>query len=151
MQDGNKLFAVIDTNVLVSSLFSLDGMSCPAIVIRAILEGTVIPLYNDEILQEYREVLSRPIFPFTSLQVEAVIGAFRDFGRDMDRVKIVEEIFPDPDDVVFYEVKMSVDDAYLVTGNIKHFPQKPFVVTPTEMAKILAEKGLLPGDDYLDQ
>ena len=24
---------------------------------------------------------------------------------------------------MFYEVKMSKDDAYLVTGNIKHFPK----------------------------
>ena len=146
MQDESKLYAVIDTNVIVSSLFSLDGTSCPAIVIRAILTGTITPLYNDEILQEYREVLSRPKFPFTSLQIEAIIGAFRDFGRDTNRVKVMEEIFPDSDDVVFYEVKMSVDDAYLVTGDIRHFPQKPFVVTPTEMAKILAEKGLLPSE-----
>jgi hypothetical protein len=29
------------------------------------------------------------------------------------------------------------DDAYLVTGNKKHFPQKPIVVTPAEMLKIL--------------
>lgn len=145
MQDGNKLFAVIDTNVIVSSLFSLDGTSSPAIVIKAILEGAITPLFNDEILQEYREVLSRPKFPFTSLQVEAMINAFRDFGHDTNRVRITEEVFPDPDDIVFYEVKMSVEDAYLVTGNIKHFPKKPFVVTPTQMVQILAEKGLLPG------
>lgn len=145
MQDGNKLFAVIDTNVIVSSLFSLDGTSSPAIVIKAILEGSITPLFNDEILQEYREVLSRPKFPFTNLQIETVIRAFRDFGHDTNRVRITEEVFPDPDDIVFYEVKMSVEDAYLVTGNIKHFPKKPFVVTPTQMVQILAEKGLLPG------
>ncbi len=45
--------------------------------------------------------------------------------------------FPDPKDVVFYEVALSKEDAYLVTGNIKHFPKKPFVVTPAEMLAIL--------------
>ena len=35
------------------------------------------------------------------------------------------------------EVTLSKDDAYLVTGNIKHFPKKPFVVTPAEMVEIL--------------
>ena len=30
-------------------------------------------------------------------------------------------------------------DAYLVTGNIKHFPVKPYVVTPKEMLEILNE------------
>lgn len=29
------------------------------------------------------------------------------------------------------------EDAYLVTGNLKHFPTKPFVVTPREMLDIL--------------
>ncbi len=48
-----------------------------------------------------------------------------------------QEHFPDPKDVVFYEVALSKDDAYLVTGNKKHFPQKPIVVTPAEMLEIL--------------
>lgn len=30
----------------------------------------------------------------------------------------------------------SKDDAYLVTGNIKHFPQEPFIVTPRELLDI---------------
>lgn len=52
--------------------------------------------------------------------------------------------FPDPKDTVFYEVVMErrkTDDAYLVTGNLKHFPVKPFVVTPRQMLDlILSEK-----------
>ena len=40
---------------------------------------------------------------------------------------------------VFYEVALSVDDSYLVTGNTKHFPKKPFVVTPAEMLQIIHE------------
>ena len=55
----------------------------------------------------------------------------------------VKEHFPDPKDVVFYEVAMSKEDAYLVTGNKKHFPNKPIVVTPAEMVEILKEQGLL--------
>ena len=50
----------------------------------------------------------------------------------------------DPKDVVFYEVIMEGrkehDDAYLVTGNIKHFPIKSFVVTPKEMLDIMHKK-----------
>lgn len=47
------------------------------------------------------------------------------------------ESFPDSDDAVFYEVALSKEDAFLVTGNIKHFPKKPIVVTPAEMLEIL--------------
>ncbi|MBQ9157285.1 MAG: hypothetical protein IJ137_10955 [Eubacterium sp.] len=56
----------------------------------------------------------------------------------------MKENLPDPKDVVFYAVTMEArkaDDAYLVTGNIKHFPLKPFVVTPREMLTILENKG----------
>lgn len=48
-----------------------------------------------------------------------------------------EEEFPDPKDAVFYEVALSKDDAYLITGNTKHFPRTPIVVTPAEMLEIL--------------
>ena len=45
------------------------------------------------------------------------------------------------DDAVFYEVALSKEDAYLVTGNTKHFPKSPIVVTPAEMLDIiLSEK-----------
>ena len=54
-----------------------------------------------------------------------------------------DEFFPDPKDVVFYEVALSKEDAYLVTGNTKHFPKKPIVVTPAEMLEILQREGIL--------
>ena len=38
---------------------------------------------------------------------------------------------------MFYEVALSEEDAYLVTGNTKHFPKSPIVVTPAEMVKLL--------------
>ena len=47
---------------------------------------------------------------------------------------------PDPKNLVFYEVVMEArkgKDASLVTGNIKHFPKKPFIVTPREMLDII--------------
>ena len=143
MQDVVKIYAVIDTNVVVSSLFSLDGKSSPAIVINAILQGAITPLYNDEILAEYVNVLTRPKFPFTNLMVNSVLSTIREYGINTQKADIDGIIFPDPDDVVFYEVKMSVDDAYLVTGNIKHFPKNRKVVTPAEMVVILSEKGLV--------
>jgi len=45
------------------------------------------------------------------------------------------------DDLVFYEVVMEKrdDDAYLITGNTKHFPVCNFIVTPSEMIQILEQ------------
>ena len=45
-------------------------------------------------------------------------------GIHLDRTKS-EDVFPDPKDVVFYEVALSKEGSYLVTGNIKHFPKSP--------------------------
>lgn len=63
-------------------------------------------------------------------------------GVPAQRVKSTEN-FPDPKDIVFYEVALSKEDAFLVTGNKKHFPKKPIVVTPAEMLEILQHKEIL--------
>lgn len=141
MKEETRIYAVIDTNVLVSSLFSSDGSSSPARVVRSVLAGIITPIYNDEIIEEYKDVLSRDKFKFPCYLVEDLISVFTDYGLETSRTKS-EESFPDNDDVVFYEVAMSVENAYLVTGNIKHFPQKSCVVTPSQMVEILNEKGL---------
>lgn len=46
------------------------------------------------------------------------------------------ETLPDPKDVVFYEIALSKEGSFLVTGNTKHFPHSPIVVTPAEMLEI---------------
>lgn len=137
---GKKIFAVIDTNVLVSSLFSPDGSSNPSRVIAAVLHGLITPLYNHEIIEEYRDVLSRDKFNFKSSLVDDLISVFTSFGLYTDRTDCGKEFFPDRDDIVFYEIAMSVKDSYLVTGNLKHFPKKCFVVTPAQMMDILRQQ-----------
>ena len=136
--EKNKVFAVIDTNVIVSALLSRNNKeSNTSRVFEAILDGRITPLYNEEILDEYKEVLGRSKFPFYKEDVEMVEILMVAVGLKIGRTTSFEGVFPDPKDVVFYEVTLSKDDAYLVTGNIKHFPRKPFVVTPAEMVAIL--------------
>lgn len=84
--------------------------------------------------------LSREKFHIHQALIETVVNHIKNTGLELERTKSWEGVFPDPKDVVFYEVTLSKDDAYLVTGNIKHFPKKPFVVTPAEMVAILGLK-----------
>ena len=58
----NKLFAVIDTNVLVSALISKSLTPPPLVVLAHVYSGDITPVFNDEIIQEYRDVLSREKF-----------------------------------------------------------------------------------------
>ena len=133
-----KYYAVIDTNVLVSSLLTKRADSPTVKVMKAISEGTLIPLYNEEILAEYAEVLHRPKFPFTEKRIRPVLASIRAFGLAVDPSP-TDEILPDMDDLVFYEVVMEKreDDAYLATGNLRHFPTKSFIVTPAEMMALI--------------
>jgi predicted nucleic acid-binding protein len=71
--------------------------------------------------------------------IETVIKAIITDGLNIDRTPTADIEFPDPKDIVFYEVALSVEDSYLITGNIRHFPVKPFVVTPAEMVRILED------------
>ena len=135
--ERNEVYAVIDTNVLVSALLPSQKVSNPTMVLREVFKGRITPVYNEEILDEYKEVLSREKFHIHQARIDTVVNHIKNTGLELERTKSWEGVFPDPKDIVFYEVTLSKDDAYLVTGNIKHFPQKPFVVTPAEMVEIL--------------
>ena len=49
-----KAFAVLDTNVLVSAVISSSGY--PYDILRLIQSGNVIPIYDERMLNEYKEV-----------------------------------------------------------------------------------------------
>lgn len=133
------IYAVIDTNVFVSALFSKNINVATVKVLDAIFQGKIVPLYNDEIIAEYEEVLHRSKFHFTPSLVNKYLKSICKMGISSERIHS-DEVFPDQDDVVFYEVALSKEDAYLVTGNTKHFPKTPIVVTPAEMMEILQRK-----------
>lgn len=50
-----RFFAVLDTNVLVSAMFSGNPSSNPRQILDMALEGTITPLLNKEIIDEYAE------------------------------------------------------------------------------------------------
>ncbi len=132
-----KYYAVIDTNVLVSAMLKWD--SIPGNVLELAYSGTVIPLLNAHITEEYRNVLARPKFRLTEDIIDSAVGELERIGIFID-AEMSDEDIPDPKDRVFYEVVMEErksEDAYLITGNIRHFPVKPFVVTPRQMIDII--------------
>lgn len=135
MEDKN-IFAVIDTNVLVSGLLARNGVSAVVKVFESVMQGRITPVICDEILSEYSEVLNRPKFGLPAGLADSIVRFVEQNGIKAERMH-TDEILPDPKDVMFYEIAISKEASYLVTGNIKHFPSKPFVVTPAEMLEIL--------------
>ena len=98
---------------------------------RGNLDGDITPLYNDEILAEYKEVLSRKKFHLTEETVSQFIQTIKEYGIHEDRTPF-DEALPDEDDRVFLEITLSRDDSFLVTGNLKHYPQLPEIISPAE-------------------
>lgn len=130
------IYAVVDTNVFVSALWTKSDDAPTFLLLQALQKGIFTPLYNEQIVAEYQEVLSRPKFHFRTEVVKSLIEYIRTYGILSERVSYLEAM-PDETDRVFYEVTLSHEDAYLVTGNQRHFPQDPIVVTPAQMLEIL--------------
>ena len=138
------IYAVIDTNVFVSALLSRFPDAATVQIVAAIMSDTgFCPLYDEEIFAEYEEVLYRERFHFPPDAIKTILEKVKEVGIITKRTP-VSEFFPDPKDIVFYEVAISKEDAYLVTGNKKHFPSTAIVVTPAEMLDILQREGILP-------
>ena len=134
--NGMPLYAVIDTNVLVSAF--LKENSIPRYIINYMYAGKIIPVYNEEIINEYSAVLHRPKFCFPTESVDIAVNAIQQIGLKIDGAIITEPI-TDPKDIVFYAVTLNARkqfETYLITGNIKHFPAEPFVVTPRQFLDI---------------
>lgn len=62
-----KYYAVIDTNVVVSSMLKHD--SIPGEILNLVLSKTIVPLLNKEIIDEYEDVLKRNKFGFLMMKL----------------------------------------------------------------------------------
>lgn len=118
------MLVVLDTNILVSSLWSRNG--APARVVSMILTGQLIPCYDYRILTEYRQVLSRPRFNFSDGEIDSLLEWIETSGRSIVADPI-NDPFIDESDKKFYEVA-TFCGAILITGNLKHFPNDPQVM-----------------------
>lgn len=126
------LYAIIDTNIIVSSMLKVD--SIPRKIINLISLGIITPLLNEEVLNEYIDVINRDKFPFNKIDIKNIIDLFKNRGLFI-KPKLYKYNLIDESDRAFYEVMLATKDeynSYLITGNIKHFPKDERVLTPRE-------------------
>lgn len=127
--------AVLDTNVIVSALLNPSGS--PASVLTLVLRGTVTLLIDNRILFEYADVLRREKFSFPRRAVDPLLDFFKPSTLYVS-ASLTSAKLPDEDDRPFYEVAVSGDADYLITGNKSHFPRKPIVVSPKQFLDVSA-------------
>jgi len=128
------LTVVLDTNVLVSSLLSSKGS--PAKILDLIFDHQILVAYDDRILGEYEDVLSRPELHINPSRALAVIDHIEVSGRYIEAEELSTEGYTDLDDIVFAEVFITSKAETLITGNMRHYKpllkQNMLVLTPTQ-------------------
>lgn len=110
---------VLDTNVLVSGLLSANGP--PGRLLDAVLSRRLTMAFDDRILQEYREVLARPIFHFKPADV-AAFWEILPFQRHLVAMPVEGLKASDTPDTKFLEVAFATESKILVSGNERHYP-----------------------------
>ena len=112
---------VLDTNVLVSGLLSPFG-TCGDIV-RMLTSGTFVLCVDARILLEYDDVLRRPKFDIAPAQADILMAYIEAFSEVYATVPL-DRPLPDADDNPFLEVAAAAGAHCLITGNLKHFPER---------------------------
>jgi putative PIN family toxin of toxin-antitoxin system len=123
---------VIDTNIIISAVLSPTGN--PATILKLLSTNEGIKLfYSMGILDEYRRVLSYTRLNIADDKQSRAIGLIEKFGMLVEPTVSTLPL-PDESDRIFYDTAKS-SDAILITGNIKHFPNEPFIMTPSDFLK----------------
>jgi putative PIN family toxin of toxin-antitoxin system len=123
---------VLDTNILVSSL--IVRQSIPAQIVRLTDAKLLQTRYNDNILSEYTAVLSRKKFNFRLEDIASVIQGIINAGISVSPIQSTIPM-PDESDRKFYDVAKSAG-SILITGNGKHYPSEPFILSPTDFIRM---------------
>lgn len=116
---------VLDTNILLSALWSRDENS--ANILDMIISDNILLCYDYSIMKEYKEILNRPKFAFNKPDINEIITKIKNDGLSVLVKTSNNPSFTDERDRKFYDVAKSCD-AYLITGNKKHFPRESFII-----------------------
>jgi putative PIN family toxin of toxin-antitoxin system len=120
--------AVIDTNILVSSILSSEGN--PAQIMNLISDKQVQLFYCTEILDEYKRVLSYEKLNIAPQTQEKTVNAIEALGIMIEPTTSNMSLIDESDRVFYDTAKMS--ESILITGNIRHYPAEPFIMTPSD-------------------
>jgi len=112
--------AVLDTNVLISAGITPGGVPAKLIFDWVLTEHIQV-VTSPAVLAEYREVVQRPRFRkygFPPIWLETLIAE----SLWLQDPEPWTKPCPDPSDVSFLALAHAAG-AWLVTGNLKHFPE----------------------------
>lgn len=116
----NRPLWVLDTNVFVSAAITPDGVC--AELLRYVIDGRFTPAWDNRILREYRDVISRPRFALSVSVQKQILSSLPHSGFFPGKQKL--HGLPDPDDGPFLAVALATPDRVMIIGNSKHYPSR---------------------------
>ena len=142
------MVVVLDTNVIISALYSKKGASYQ--LLRGAISGNIRYALSPLLVVEYEGVIHRKIkegFLKISLQdCEKILDAISSFAIIVWEPLILRPVLPDPSDDKILECAISGNCTHVITFNKKHFPEEIFklyginILTPGEFLKTWREK-----------
>jgi len=128
---------VLDTNIIVSAALSSEGNPAKIIKLVAVNDSMQI-YYSHAILDEYKRVLSYERLNLSDEKQTRAVNLIEKNGMCV-QPETSDIPLPDESDRIFYDTAKAVN-AYLVTGNLKHYPEESQIVTPARFVEIFGKQ-----------
>jgi putative PIN family toxin of toxin-antitoxin system len=112
--------AVLDTNVLVSACWKPGGLEAATVSLAARRAFTLC--VSPAVVAEYRDVLSRKKLSKLETRAVPILAALEKVWLSFD-ASVRTSAARDEDDNRFLECALSARADFLVTGNLRHYPE----------------------------
>ena len=129
---------VVDTNIVVSGLIGSDRSSPPALIVDAMLDGRLVYLMSEQLLNEYSSVLRREslvrLHGLNSRELDLLLTYL--VANAMWRKPVVAPDAPDFGDQHLWDLLAAYPQSRLVTGDqalLKKPPAGVSVVSPRHL------------------
>ena len=118
---------IVDTNVIVSGLIGSDPKSPPALILDAMLDGRLLYLMSDALLNEYSSVLRRPrlvrLHGLTDDEIDRLLTDL--VANGIWRQPVASGDAPSAGDAHLWALLATQPQAKLVTGDRLLFENPP--------------------------
>ena len=126
---------VLDTNIVISATISSQGN--PAEILGMVSDKEIQVYYSDEILAEYIKVLAYERLKIDLEKQAEIVDIILEDGIYINP-PTSDTPMPDESDRIFYDTAKD-SGAILITGNMKHYPNESFIMTPAEFVEYVEE------------
>lgn len=109
------MVVIFDTNVLLD-LFVFNDFRALHLK-QALINGEIDAIATPATLEEFTEVIARPLFSLDKVRQEQILFQWRSLARVLDDQSLLKSpwVCPDPDDQVFLDLAFTVKPCILIS------------------------------------